>query len=312
MPPSPYDWTVSVAEAKRQQRKKDQRNLLMFRAGMVGLLLGMFGWMVRSSLLEASVFLAIGAAYSFLVWRVASQSVRAVTVMSWSLMVNFWTLISIDNQHLLAVPASGPWFVGILAGGMAAGSVWLGPHAGAESAPKNKRRPDADGKYSGGRRLALINGACAALLLGIGTAAIVLLSPPMPAGAVLVASFFAGWMLFRFPPALPARNGLVLLGTPAVFVVLVILGGTLGLVALPYSWAYGVMAGILIGGRHWAGDRLGAPRPPFNSQHKRRRRRKPRKKRSTPSGGRSQPHLPAQPFRAAAIGGLKDKAGSGR
>lgn len=128
---------MSAAEAKKQQQKKDQRNPLIFRAGMVGLLLGMFGWLARGSLLEASVFLAIGAAYSILVWRVAMQSGRAFSVMLWSLILNFWTLISIDNLRLLAVPAAGPWFVGILLGGMAGSYVWLGPRAGAEFAPKS-------------------------------------------------------------------------------------------------------------------------------------------------------------------------------
>jgi len=39
-------------------------------------------------------------------------------------------------------------------------------------------------------------------------------------------------------------------------------------------WAYGILAGILLGGRYWRGQRLGEPRPPYNVQAKRRRKRK--------------------------------------
>jgi hypothetical protein len=267
---------LSIAEKKRQKQKKDQQYLMIFRGGLIGLLLGVFGWLVHNRLLEASLFLAVGVVYSILVWRVTSQSGRAFNVMLWSLLLNFYTLISIDVNDVLAVPAASPWFFGFLMGGIAGGHVWLGPRAGTQFVPKNKRRPDVDGNYPGGWRLALINGVCAIVLLGIGTAQLVLLSPTILAVAVLMASFIAGWILFRFPPALQVRHGLVLLGLPVVFFALGFLGGAIDQIALPLAWAYGVLAGILIGGRYWSGPRFGAPRPPFNSQYKRRRRKKRR------------------------------------
>ena len=68
------------------------------------------------------------------------------------------------------------------------------------------RRPDADARFAGGWRLALINGACA-------------LTDQL---------------------------------------------------ALPHARAYGVLAGILLGGRYWAGPPLGEPRPPINGPSRRR------------------------------------------
>jgi hypothetical protein len=67
-----------------------------------------------------------------------------------------------------------------------------------------------------------------------------------------------------------------MLGLPVVFFVLGFLGGATDQLALPYAWVYGVLAGILIGGRNWSGPRLGEPRPPFNGPGSRRRRRKRR------------------------------------
>jgi hypothetical protein len=88
----------------------------------------------------------------------------------------------------------------------------------------------------------------------------------------------AGWALFRFPPPLQIRNGLMMLGLPVVFFVLGFVGGATDQMGLPYAWAYGAMAGILIGGRYWSGARLRQPRPPFNGPGSRRRKRRPRLK----------------------------------
>ena len=72
-----------------------------------------------------------------------------------------------------------------------------------------------------------------------------------------------GWALFRFPPPLHVRNGLLLV-IPVVYFALIFMGGATGQMALPHAWAYGVLAGTLTGGRYWSGSRLGQPRPPFN------------------------------------------------
>ncbi|WP_457965619.1 hypothetical protein M1E17_04030 [Arthrobacter sp. D1-29] len=99
--------------------------------------------------------------------------------------------------------------------------------------------------------------------------------------AVLVGAVFAGWALFRFPPPLQIRNGLLLV-IPVIWFALAFIGGATNQMALPHAWAYGVLAGILIGGRYWTGPRRGQPRPPFNGLGSRRRRRKrrPRQKQS--------------------------------
>ncbi|WP_258804818.1 hypothetical protein [Pseudarthrobacter sp. NS4] len=122
----------------------------------------------------------------------------------------------------------------------------------------------------------MINAACALVLLSIGTAQLVLLSPTAPAVAVLIAAVIAGWAVFRFPPPLQIRYALIILGLPVVFFALIFVGGATNQMALPYAWAYGALAGILIGGRYWSGPRFGAPRPPFNGPGSRRRRRKRR------------------------------------
>lgn len=265
-----YAQTVSIAEKKRQAQRKELRYELIFRIGLIALLLGMFIWYAGERLLEASVFLAVGFVYSILLWFVVFRSGRASSVMLWTLLLNTWTLMSIDVNDVLPVPAALPWFVGFLVGSNA------GAFAGLGGAARNRRRLDADGGYSGGWQLALINGVLAAVLLGLGAAQLILLSPTVPGVAVLIASFVAGWILFRFPPPVRVRHNLVLLGLPVLYFALGFLGGAIDQIALPHAWAYGVLAGILIGGRYWCGPRFGAPRPPFNSQLKRRRRKKRR------------------------------------
>ena len=255
--------------------KKDQRGLLLLRAGMIALALGMFVWFAGDRLIEASLFLAVAVAYAVLVYRVVSQSVRAFTVMLWTFFLNYLTLISIAVDDDLGIPAAGPWFIGFIVGAIAGGYVWFGPGAGTEFKQPRQRGPEADGSFTGGWRLAVINAVCVLVLLGMGIAQLVLLSPTVLAVAVLAAAVIAGWVLFRFPPPLHIRNGL-LLAIPVVWFAFGFLGGATDQTALPSAWAYGVLAGILIGGRYWRGPRFGAPRPPFSCQGTRRRRRKPR------------------------------------
>jgi hypothetical protein len=118
----------------------------------------------------------------------------------------------------------------------------------------------------------------------VGTAQLVVLSPTVPAVAVLAVAVIAGWALFRFPP-LQVRNGLLFV-LPVVWVALGFVGGARGQMALPYAWAYGALSGILIGGRYWAGPRLGQPRPPFNVPGKRRRRKRRQKQNPTVGASR--------------------------
>ncbi|MBD8044095.1 hypothetical protein H9638_09775 [Arthrobacter sp. Sa2BUA2] len=254
-------------------KKLDQVNVRYFYAGMIVLMLALFAWLAGSNLSKASVFLAVGVVYAVLVYRVVSQSVRAFTVMSWTFLLNYFTLISISVDGSLGIPSAGPWFIGFIIGAIAGGYVWLGPRAGSEFKHSRKRLPEPDGSFSGGWRLAVINGFCALVLLGFGTAQLLLLSPTAESAVVLAAAFMAGWTLFRFPPSLGIRNGLLILGLPVSYFVLGFVGGATDQIALPNAWAYGVLAGILIGGRYWTGPRIGQPRAPFNGPGRRRKRR---------------------------------------
>ena len=263
-------------------KKIDQWGIRVLYAGMIVLMLGLFVWFFHNRLVEASLFFALSVAYAVLVYRVVSQSERAFTAMLWTFLLNFWTLISIERA--LGIPAAGPWFIGFIVGGMAGGYLWLGPRAGTEFR-QPKRIPEGDGSFTGGWRLAVINGVCALVLLGIGTAQLVLLSPTAPAVAVLAIAVMAGWTLFRFPPPLLVRNGLIMLGLPVAWFALAFVGGATFQMALPHAWAYGALAGILMGGRYWSGPRFGQPRPPFNGPNRRRRRkRKPRAKQKPAQG----------------------------
>ena len=275
-------------------KKIDQWDVRVLYAGMIALMLAVFVWFAGDRLLESSVFLSVGAVYALLVIRVVSRSFRAFTVMLWTFFLNYWTLISLDVDGALDIPAAGPWFIGFMVGGLAGGYVWSGPGAGSGRTQTRPRRPDADGKFSGGWRLALINGVCALVLFGIGTAQLVLLSPTATAVAVLVIAVFAGWALFRFPLPLQMRNGLLILGLPVVWFALAFVGGATDQMALPHASAYGALAGILIGGRYWSGPRLGEPRPPFNGPGRRRRRRKRRPKQQKQTQKREQPAVAAE------------------
>lgn len=247
----------------------------IFYGTLIAVLLGAFAWLARGLILQTLPFLAIGAVYAFVLYRVVSQSVRAFAVMQWTLLLNYFTLISIDVADRLAIPASAPWFVGFLVGGIVGGHVWSGRGTGAEFRQSRKRVLRDDGTYDGGWRLALINAACALVLLAVGAWQLLLVSPAPASVAVLAAATLAGWALFRFPPPLGVRNGLLLV-IPVIYFVLIFVGGASGQMGMPHAWAYGVLAGIMIGGRYWSGPRLGAPRPPFVLPAQRRRRRKRR------------------------------------
>ncbi len=255
--------------------KKDRWDVRHLRGGMIVLLLGVFVWLFHHWLFEASFFFALSVVCAVLVYRVVSPSERAFEVMLWALFLNFIALTSIENG--LGAPAAGPWFLGFIAGSIAGGYLWSGPRAGTEF-KEPKRIRQADGSFTGGRRIAVINGVCALVLVALGTAQLFLLSPTWPSVAALAVGVLGGWALFRFPPPLQVRNG-ALLVIPVVWFALALVGGATDQMALPFAWTYGVLAGILIGGRYWTGPRLGQPRPPFSGPGKRRRRkRRPRSK----------------------------------
>ncbi|WP_457946625.1 hypothetical protein ACTAQI_13850 [Pseudarthrobacter sp. alpha12b] len=263
--------------AKDVLKKFDESGGRVFYGALIALMLGVFAWLARGRILEAAPFLLLAVAYAVLLYRVVSLSVRAFTVMSWAFFAIFYSLISIDVSGRLGIPAAGPWFIGFIVGAIAGGYAWSGPRAGMEFNQAKRRTPEADGSFSGGRRLAVINGLCALVLLVMGAAQLMLLSPTVPAVAVLAGSLVAGWALFRFPPPLQVRN-LLLLVIPVGFFVFGFIGGATDQIAFPHSWGFGVLAGILIGGRYWSGARVGAPRPPFAVQGQRRRRKRPRTK----------------------------------
>jgi hypothetical protein len=92
------------------------------------------------------------------------------------------------------------------------------------------------------------------------------------------------WWDDRVMRSLGAHSGvkakyLSLFVIPVGFPALGFVGGATDQLALPHVWAYGALAGILIGGRYWSGPKFGEPRPPFAGQGGRRlRRRRPKSK----------------------------------
>jgi hypothetical protein len=160
----------------------DQWNIRVFYAALIALLVAVFVWFFHNWLFEASFFFILSVVCAVLVYRVTSQSERAFTVMLWALFLNFLTLTSIENG--LSVPAAGPWFLGFIVGSIAGGYVWRGPRAGTEF-KQPKRIRQADGSFTGRRHLAVTNGMCALMLVAIGTAQLVLLSPTVTAGPSL-------------------------------------------------------------------------------------------------------------------------------
>ncbi|NUT72429.1 hypothetical protein HNO81_14845 [Pseudarthrobacter sp. C4D7] len=265
--------------AKSVLKRLDQSGGRLFYGGMIALMLGLFAWLTRGRIVEAAPFLAAAVVYGVLLYRVVSVSVRAFTVMSWAHLAIFYALTSLDVAGKVGIPASGPWFIGFIIGGIAGGYTWSGPRAGTEFRQAKRRKPEADGSFGGSGWLAVVNGLCALALLGFGTATVMLLSPTAAATAtaltLLFGAFAAGWALFRFSLPVTVRSWL-LLGIPVGLFVLLFVGGAMEQMALPHAWVIGVLAGILTGGRYWTGDRLGAPRPPFAVRGRRRQRKRRR------------------------------------
>lgn len=133
-------------------KKIDQWNVPVVQAAMIAVLVATFVLFFHSWLVAASLFFAMSLAYAVLVYRFVSPSERASQVMLWSCFVNYLALISIEDA-VLGFPAAGPWLLGFITGAIAGGYVWTGPRAGTEFSQMHKRKPEADGSYTGGRRL---------------------------------------------------------------------------------------------------------------------------------------------------------------
>lgn len=241
----------------------------ILNAVMVVLPIALFAGLFHSRLVEASTFFALGALYGLLLFRVVSRSVRAFVVMRWAFLLILYTTIGIQAD--LGIPATVPWVLGFLAGAMAGGYVWFGARAG--SAFRQKREPAA----TSDKALGAINISCAILLLGLAVAHLTHPASSVAAATVLAIGIAAGWALFRFPPPMRFWLGFLLL-IPAVFAVLIFAAGATGQLALPFTWAYGALAGILLGGQYWGGPRWGASRPRFKDHSS--LERKPRYRRS--------------------------------
>ena len=140
------------------------------------------------SLLGASVIFTLAACYTFLMFREVIQSGRASAVMFLAI-----------SDLLLAHRRRGARDPG-------AGIMVPRPHGrrnrrpvrlpGKRTGTKVNRKPERTGKgdldFTGGRRLAVINAACAAVLLGMGVAHFVLQAPTAAVGAVFAGATLAG------------------------------------------------------------------------------------------------------------------------
>jgi len=223
-----------------------------------------FIWVAHSSLLVGSPFFLVGTAYGFLLYRVVRRSGRAFLVMH--LAIFMLSIPMLQLQDALELPLGVSGFSGFWAGAIASGYPWLNKPRGS----KERQELDSTGKhvtgYKGGRDIAGINAACIALVLGCGLAHLAFQTPTLPAAFVLICAVMWAYAFFRFPPSLPARNVLLLVISLSEFMLLGFLDSVNSPSAFPYVWAYGSMAGALLGGRYWSGPRLGQPRPPFDGQ----------------------------------------------
>ncbi|WP_232481431.1 hypothetical protein [Arthrobacter sp. YN] len=251
---------------KKKSKQWDPRILY---GGMIAVIMAVFLWMAHSTLLGASLFFVPGATYTFLLFRVLPQSSRASMLMLCALPLASYSALSIEDD--LGIPAAASWFLGVIVGGIASGYPWSGKRS--QAAKKPSGTVGAGKESVGGRRQAMINGSCAAVLMGAGLGHFIFQSPTAAVGAVLAGALVCGWALFRFPPSAVTRNALLLV-IPVEFFLLAFLGGNTSQMALPFVWTYGALAGVLLGGHYWSGPLVGAPRPPFSSQEKRRRKRK--------------------------------------
>ena len=229
-------------------------------------------WFFGGAPAAAVGFYAAGAAYGVLLFRVVSYSGRAVFVMRWAFTLIFMVMNGIGVS--LGMPMGGPLLLGFIGGGIAGGYEWAGKRPGAEL--KRKRGRTEGGGYTGGWRLALINAVCAVILLGV---PFVYLADGATLGTILASvltGFLGGWCLFRFVKSVQARF-ITLLCVFFAFLPALLVAGHYGYGPSPGMAVFGLMAGILVGGRYWRGPRFGEPRPPFAGQGKRRRRKTKRK-----------------------------------
>lgn len=245
-------------------KKSDQWLGPKYFAGMIAVSVAAFVWMAHSNLLVATPFFLAGAAYGFMLYRVVRRSGRAFMVMHCAMFMISIPLLQL--QDALGIPVGGSGFAGFWAGILASGYPWSKRPAG------TKERQILDGTtedvrgYTGGRDIALINSACVIFVLGCGLAHLVIQTPTISAAVVLVCALICAWAFFRYPPSVLVRNVLLLVIPVTEFGLLAFLNSIAGPSALLYEWAYGSMAGVLLGGRYWSGPRLGQPRPPFTGQ----------------------------------------------
>ena len=252
--------------------RKQMSDPRLFYGAVILVTMAMDVWFFGGAPAAAAGFYAAGAVYGILLFRVVSYSGRAAFVMRWAFTLSFMVLNGIGAG--LDVPMAGPLLLGFGAGGIAGGYQWTGKRAG--SALKRKRSRTEDGRYTGGWRLALINAACAVVLLALPAA---YLADGVTTGTILastLAGFLGGWCLFRFVKSVQARF-MTLLCLFFAFIPALLAAARYGYWPAPAIAVFGLMAGILVGGRYWWGPRFGEPRPPFAGQGTRRRRKRKRK-----------------------------------
>ncbi|MGR0160357.1 hypothetical protein [Paenarthrobacter nitroguajacolicus] len=261
----------------KENKKNGRQGELIANVLAAAVMTAVFVVMAWESLPGASVVFAVAAGYAFLMFRVVARSGRAAAVMFPAMFLIFFSLTYVDDYQWIAAP--GSWFLGLIVGGIAGINRWSGKSAGTKASRKPTSAGEGGLEFTGGLRPAIINASCAAGLLAAGIAHLFLQKPTAAVGAVFAGATLGGWALFRFPLSLQLRN-LLLWVIPVEFFLLFPLAENTGQAALPFVWAYGVLGGILLGGRYWSGPRLGEPRPPFNvrtkTQRKRKRKRKPR------------------------------------
>lgn len=223
----------------------------------------------------AAGFFALGAVYGVLLFRVVSLSVRADMVMRGALSLILSMMHSLEDP--LGIPMAGPGLMGFTAGAIAGGHWWSGKKAG--TVIRRKRERTADGGYTGGWQLALINAASAAVLLGAPTAMLLDGVTVQTLVVSLVIGFLGGWALVRFVKSFQTQF-IILIAMFFALIPALILAGSIGYGDAVFIGLFGFLAGRLIGGRYWRGPRFGAPRPPFAGKTKRRRKRKRKAKRT--------------------------------
>ena len=252
-----------------------------FRALTIGFAAAVNLWFFGGKLVEASTFFTLGAIYGVLLFRVVSRSVRATFVMTWAFHFIFLLMLSVEG--VLDVPAAGPLYMGFAAGSVAGGHRWTGNRAG--SLLRRKRERAVGGGYTGGWQLALINAGCVFVLLMF--PAVALIGGGLTPRAItvsLAAGFLGGWGLYRFVKSLQIRF-MALLGLFVALLPAIIFAGASGYGLAPLIAVFGLLAGILVGGRYWWGPRCGAPRPPFAGEGKRRRKKKKKRRPAKPVAG---------------------------